>query len=884
MRQLARIASGLSLGAGDGGSPSGTVTFLFTDIEGSTALWERDRQAMAAAVERHVALLRTAIDANDGVLFKTVGDAVQAAFPNAPGAIAAAVAAQRALQAEPWSEPPGPLHVRMALHAGEAVPREGDYLAAPLNRLDRLLAAGHGTQIVLTEVVERLVEGALPAGVSLRPLGTHRLRDLQEPEEVFQVVAPELPDQFPPLQSLPRHPTNLAIPPTTLIGREAEVAAILSMLDAGVRLITLTGPGGTGKTRLAQEIGAEALDRFPDGVFFVDLTPVRDLTFVIPTIAGVLGLQEVSGESLRETLGRALVERRMLLMLDNFEHVLEAAADVAALLARCPQLVNLVTSREPLRVRAERIFPISPLSLPDLLHLPDFAALARVPSVALFVERAQAANPAFTMTEENASAVTDVCRRLDGLPLAIELAAARVRLLPPDALLARLERSLPLLTTGARDAPARQRTLRDTIAWSYDLLGLEEQTLFQRLAVFAGGCTLEAAEAIANPDGSLDVFGILASLVDKSLLQQREQLDDLVRFGMMETIREYALEQLASNNDESGMRDAHAAYYRQLVEEADGHLLLPGQETWLRQLEIDTPNVRAALEWLSSHHPASALALAGALRWFWLIRGNLGEGLAILERTLALNGGASPAIRARALIGLGFLAVIAGDLGRAESALSDGQTLAQGADDPWEITWALLGLGNAAGDRRAYAEAEARLETALATIQPLADTHPAARARVFAILSDLGHYTGQRGDLELAQARLEQALTGARQIGFTWLSGLTLLSLGALLLKRGDIHGAVACYRDAVPLIVEHHDRRLVADALEGLAAIARAQGKTERAQRLLTAATTLRDAILVAPVIPSETTAGRRSPRKTVPTWENVLAEVTALMDDDNR
>src|SRR5215212_3069290 len=276
--------------------PSGTVSFLFTDVKGSTALWERDRSAMATMVERHLSLLRNAVEAHNGVLFKTVGDAVQAAFSTAPDAIGAAVAAQRTLEAEPWSDPPGPLRVRMALHAGEAVPRDGDYLAAPLNRLARLLAAGHGTQILLTEVVERLVAGALPAEVSLRPLGTHRLRDLHEPEEVFQVVASGLPDQFPPLLSLPSHPTNLSIPPTSLIGRELEIAAVLAMLDAGARLLTVTGPGGTGKTRLAQEIGAEVLDHYPDGVFFVDLSPLTDPTLVVPTIAATLGVRAIVGQ------------------------------------------------------------------------------------------------------------------------------------------------------------------------------------------------------------------------------------------------------------------------------------------------------------------------------------------------------------------------------------------------------------------------------------------------------------------------------------------------------------------------------------------------------------------------------------------------------------
>jgi class 3 adenylate cyclase len=481
--------------------PSGTVTFLFTDIEGSTALWERDSAAMQRAVERHLAILRDAIAAHDGVLFKTIGDAVQAAFGTASQALAAAIVAQAALQAEPWPDPPGPLRVRMALHAGVAEPVAGDYLAPSLNRLARLLAAGHGGQILVTEVVRRLLEGPHPAQATFRSLGEHRLRDLLEPEEVFQVVAPGLEQRFPPLRSLPSHPTNLAAPATPLIGRDAEIGEILRLLEGEARLLTITGPGGTGKTRLALEVAAEALSRFPDGVYFVDLSPLRDPVYVTPTIAGVLGVREAASEPLRDTLARYLAQRRLLLVLDNCEHVLEAAFDIVALLAAAPHLAILATSREPLHVQAEQEYPLAPLPLPAAQSEADLATLSRIPSVALFVARAQAIDSRFALTAENAVAVAAICRRLDGLPLAIELAAARVRLLPPAALLARLERRLAILTGGARDLPARQRTLRDTIAWSHELLTPEEQLLFRRLAVFVGGFTLEGAESVGGSEG-----------------------------------------------------------------------------------------------------------------------------------------------------------------------------------------------------------------------------------------------------------------------------------------------------------------------------------------------------------------------------------------------
>src|SRR5215207_1068604 len=524
--------------------PRGTVTFLFTDIEGSAALWERDRAAMAIAADQHLAIVREVVTMHGGVLFKTVGDGTQSAFASASAALAAAITAQRAFVTEPWPAPMGPLAVRMALLADAAEPRDGDYRGAPLSRLARLLMVGHGGQILLTQAVHALARGDLRADVILRDLGTHRLRDLQEPEDIFQVVAPGLRETFPPLQTLPSHPTNLIPPPTPLIGREAEIADVLRLMDEGARLVTLTGPGGIGKTRLAQDVAVAVFDRFPDGVYFIDLSLLRDAASVLPAMAIVLGVREIAGEPPRETLGRYLAECRMLLILDNWEQVLEAVADISALFAACQHLTLIATSREPLRLRAERVFPVPPLALADIQHLPKIADLAQVPSIALFVARAQAVHPGFTLTEDNAQAVAAICHRLDGLPLAIELAAARVRLLPPALLLRRLERVLPLLTGGTRDAPERQRTLRQAIAWSHDLLAPSDQKLFRCLAVFVGGCTLDAVETVASVDGDLAVLEGLASLTEKNLLVLDERAPE-PRYRMLETIREYASERLA---------------------------------------------------------------------------------------------------------------------------------------------------------------------------------------------------------------------------------------------------------------------------------------------------------------------------------------------------
>jgi predicted ATPase/class 3 adenylate cyclase len=580
--------------------PSGTVTFLFTDIEGSTNRWEHHSQLMKSAVERHDAIMRQAIEANGGFVFRTEGDAFRAAFDTALQALNAAVQAQCALETEPWAAEIAPLRVRMALHVGAVEVRDGDYVGPSLNRIARLLATAYGGQTLLTMATEQLVRDNLLPGVSLKDLGGHRLRDLIRPEHIIQVVVPELPSDFPPLKTLDNQLNNLPRQATAFIGREKNVEEACALVRRpDVALLTLTGPGGTGKTRLGLQVAAELIEDFSDGVWFVDLASLTDADLVIPAIAGVLAVKESAGHSLIDILQDYLREKRMLLLLDNFEHVISASPQVSRLLVTCPGLKVLVTSRIPLRVSAEYEYPVSPLSLPDPHHLPSPERLTQYEAVRLFIERAVAIRPDFQVTNDNAPAVAEICARLDGLPLAIELAAARIRLFPPQALLNRLSSRLAVLTGGGRDLPDRQQTLRGTIEWSYDLLEEGEKQLFHRMAVFQGGRTFEALEAVCDFDGKLqvDLLEGIEGLVSKSLVQQREDDAGEARFWMLETIQEYAREKLAESGEEEELRRQHLAYYLTLAEGIGPGLTGESQRECLERLEDEYDNIRAALTW-----------------------------------------------------------------------------------------------------------------------------------------------------------------------------------------------------------------------------------------------------------------------------------------------
>jgi predicted ATPase/class 3 adenylate cyclase len=634
--------------------PTGTVTFLFTDIEGSTALWEDNPGAMQHALARHDGILRRTVEDHAGFVFKTMGDAFCCAFPTAPDAFEAAFSSQRALSMGDWGEI-GPLRVRMALHTGAAEEQCGDYFGPPLNRVARLLSAAHGSQVLLSLPTQELVRDLLPLDAELRDLGEHRLKDLARPERIYQLVATGLPTDFPPLRTLESRPNNLPMQPTLLVGREREVEDIRGRLLAPeVRLLTLTGPGGTGKSRLALQAAADLIEEFEDGVYFVALATLTDPTLVASSVAQVLGVRESGNQPLIEGIEDYLQDKRLLLVLDNFEQILEAAPLASELLSSAPHLKVLATSRIPLRIYGEREYAVPPLAIPDPKMLPALEVLSQYEAVRLFIERAEAAKAGFEITSENAPAVAEICARLDGLPLAIELAAARIKLLPPNAILARLSNRLKLLTGGARDLPERQRTLRGAIEWSHTLLEEGEKTLFARMAVFSGGRTLEAVEAVCDAEGDLpmDVFDGVSSLVDNSLLRQEEGPESEPRFVMLETIHEYAREKLRESGEADQIGRAHTGYFLALAEEAEPELTGSDQVGWLERLEAEHDNLRAALSRSLERSDAElGLGLASALLYFWFQRGYWGEGRGWLEEALAVNAGAAAPLRAKALGG-----------------------------------------------------------------------------------------------------------------------------------------------------------------------------------------------------------------------------------------
>jgi len=652
------------------GPPRGTVTLLFSDIEGSTRLLQRAGDAYADLLAAHRRLLREAFARHRGFEMDSEGDAFFIAFESANDAAAAAADAQLALTGHDWPDG-NEVRVRMGLHTGEPRAVDGRYVGLDVHAGARIMAAGHGGQVLVSESTRALLDDRF----QLRDLGAHRLKDLSASQQLYQLQVEGLPADFPQLKTLDHRPTNLPVEPNAFIGRTRELKeawAVLTRADA--RLVTLTGTGGAGKTRLALRLAAGAVEQYPNGVFFVSLAPVRDWELVVPSVAQTLGLREQPGETVLETLTEYVRDRRILLLLDNFEQVLPAAPSLSGLLGSAPGLNLLVTSRTPLRVAGERTYSVPPLDEPE--------------SVNLFVERAHAADAEFSVTDENARDVAEICSRLEGLPLAIELAAPRVRALPPAALLRRLDDRLKLLTGGAHDLDERQRTIRATIEWSYDLLPDAERALFAQLGVFVGGCRLDAAEALCKAD--LDILDGLQSLVENSLLRRRSDSDGEPRFWMLETIRDYACELLEAEGDAEEARRRHAEHFAGTAESLDLESRTGDHSAVLTRLGEEQNNLRAALECARKDGDGQLmLRLATALWGFWAARGYVAEGRVALEEALAASGKRP----ARALVGSCTLRLLSGDSAELTEEVEEALRAAEETGDAFSLAqaWNLVG-------------------------------------------------------------------------------------------------------------------------------------------------------------------------------------------------
>jgi predicted ATPase/class 3 adenylate cyclase len=846
--------------------PSGTVTFLFSDIEGSSRL-EREigTDAYAPLLARHRSILRAAFDAHGGVEQGTEGDSFFVVFSSAAAAVRAAVDGQRGLAATDWPDGRA-IRVRMGLHTGEATLRDGSYVGIDINHGARIAATGHGGQVVVSTATRGLVGEGLPAGVTWRDLGTYRLKDFPEPERLSQLVVEGLPADFPALRTADARPNNLPAMVTSFIGRERELTDARRLLSTA-RLMTVTGPGGIGKTRFALELAAQTGADFPDGTFFVPLEPVDDPLLVPGTIARVVGIVESGARPPLELLVELLGGQRVLLILDNFERLTMAAPALGDLLRAGPGLRIVVTTRALLHLSGEQEFPLDGLAVPpDLERLTmaeqtgraGFDARANAPdrllgygAVRLFVERATAARPSFTLEAANAPVVARICARLDGMPLAIELAAARVRLLSPDAILARLERQFELLASGARDVPERQRTLRGAIAWSYDLLDEPSRRLLERLACFVGGCDLETAERVCGPAEELgrDVFDGIAELADQSLIRRSETSGD-ARFTMPDSIRAFALERLVERGEADEIRRRHAGAFLDLARTAAPQLSGGDQRRWVESLERDHDNFRAALNWaVERQEPAVAVGLGFLLWRFWQKRGHLAEARHRLDDIASRPWAQSdPVAYARLLEALGGIAYWQGDFGAAIPRYKASVDLWRTLDDRAEVANGLYNLGFTY-DMDANAKAltstidrslgRPLLEESLAIYREIGE--PRGIGNVLWAMASADMFARQP---ERALPVFEEARSAFKAAGDRSMEAWALHMSGVVQVQLSQFPAADAAFRHALRHFADAGDITGQALIVDDFATLALASGVKERGIRLWAAARRIQDTI----------------------------------------
>lgn len=843
--------------------PSGVITYLFTDVEGSTQLWQQHPDDMRAALAGHDALLASEIERHDGVPVRSrgEGDSFFAVFTHAPDAVAAACAIQRVLLRESWPADIS-IRVRMALHTGDAELRDHDYYGTTVNRCARLRAIAHGGQVVLSQATAGLVRDALPEGVGLRDLGSHRLKDLPGLEQVFQALHPDLPSDFPALKSpdKPRH--NLPAQLTSFIGRETEIAEIKSLLSSGP-LVSLTGSGGSGKSRLASEIASSELEVYPDGVWFASLAPLSDPKLVPQEVAAALDVSE-------DAVYDFLRDKSTLLVLDNCEHVVDECARFAGtLLAQAKGVKILATSQEAFGIAGEVIYRVPSLPVPDSPNA-SVEVLAGFEAVRLFTDRAAAVRPGFALTDQNAAAVGDIAQRLDGVPLAIELAAARVNMLSAEQIAARLDDCFRLLTQGRRTAVPRHQTLRSTLEWSYQLLLDPEHLLFDRLSVFRGGFTLEAVEQVCAGDGldSYEVMDLLSQLVDKSLVVVEHGPEGEARYRLLEVLRLYGAERLAETGEAEDVRRRHASFFLRLAQEAEPKLHGPDQVSWLEKLDADYDNIRAVLGWsLEAGETETALRMCMALPWFWHVHRHVGggEGIDWLEKALSLEGDAPPDARAGALLAAGFLAFTdLDDLDRANALMQESIQLWQQLDadegvaeayflmglcrswlgdvegskmpfdkaepmfqrleNVWGTAWCHMSRGLISALQGAYSEGERLMALGVEDFREIGDIQGVAWCLLL-----MGNLARIRGAYEQAQSLYTEGLAHWRLIGERAPTAALLVGLGTVNWLQGDRTGAMELCDEGLTHLKENGSRGTGIFIVPAMAHTARSRASVDR-------------------------------------------------------
>ena len=822
--------------------PSGTVTFLFTDIEGSTKLAQEHPDAMSALLARHNEILDQAIKTHNGVVFQIVGDSFCASFQHAGDALLAALQAQRQLHAEPWS--PEPVKVRMGIHTGSAqVEGDGDVIQysgyTTLALTQRIMSAGHGGQILISQASCDSIKDALPAQVQLLNMGERRLKDVQKLEHIYQVSVADLPSDFPQLNTLEFVKHNLPAQLTSFIGREKEIQEVERLLETN-RIVTLTGSGGAGKTRLSLQVGSHSLSQFSNGVWLAELAPVTDSALIPQTLLSIFNLREDRHRDILDVLIEYLRTKTILLLMDNCEHMIEACAQISeTLLHACPKLRILASSREALGIAGEIAYRVPSLETPNPADLPSLDQLEKVDSIRLFTDRAKIAKPDFTLTQDNAPFVAQICFRLDGIPLAIELAASRVKVLTPEQIAARLDDRFRLLTGGSRTALPRQQTLRAMIDWSYSLLSEEEKTLFRRLAVFVGGWTLGAAESVCGEErDGFDILDLLTRLVDKSLVFLEESMGGM-RYHRLETIRQYSREKFLETNEVEEIRDRHLDFVVQFVELADENLKGRDQVLWQKHMSAEQDNIRTALEWGVSRSPYKALRIVGAANLFWTAAGFSAEGFRWTQKALEqvqenpfIRGTTAEErqiARAKALRGLTRLYLSLGDNTKAKRSAEESVAIYRRSKDRRGLSFALVVLAyplEFLGERE---RAEAILRESYSIARAENDAYGICRslnvlARVIVAL----HH-----DLDSAQRSIEESLRRAQKAGLRSQEAQAYEVAARIANDRNDHDKARAYFKESVRIYQEIEASFNVILEKSNLAHMERKLGNYESALKL---------------------------------------------------